>query len=264
MGHRLSLAGRVMKPNPIAYVGLLLLASALAGDARAETRQLSWDAVTTYTDGTPIEASRAIGYRVYWSTDPWVAEDTLNTLASSTPATSVTFDPDAQGMAGYRTVYFTVRTVLSTGEESVLSAALPWSPPVALSGVPAAPESLQIARVSTSETGQTWKVYWDPVSLYANGTPITGTTVLYTLYWTTDAGLSPDSLTSLASLTGEPSVTFDPVASGMVPNQRVYFTARSVLGTGMESALSAILSWRVSNKGPGAPGNGRIVGKNKK
>jgi hypothetical protein len=88
--------------------------------------------------------------------------------------------------------------------------------------------------------------------------------VRYAIFWTADAGLSTASLTPLASSTTQTSLTFDPAASGMTGDQRVYFAVRSVLDTGEESALSAALSWRVSNQGPGTPGNGRIVRKNKK
>jgi hypothetical protein len=47
----------------------------------------------------------------------------------------------------------------------------------------------------------------------------------------------------------------------MIPNQRVYFTAKTVLSSGDESSLSTGLSWRVSNKGPGSPSNGKILKK---
>jgi len=43
----------------------------------------------------------------------------------------------------------------------------------------------------------------------------------------------------------------------------VYFAAKAVVDTGEESALSAALSWSVSNKGPGRPSNGRVVRKQK-
>jgi hypothetical protein len=62
----------------------------------------------------------------------------------------------------------------------------------------------------------------------------------------------------------ETSLTFDPAASGMTGGQRVYFAAKAVLDTGEESTLSSSLSWSVSNKGPGAPKNGRLSKRNKK
>ena len=255
-----------MKSKIIAFFGILLFASALTRPALAETRQLSWGPVTTYTDGTPIEAENTVSYTVCWANDPGFAAGTVHTLVSSTTATSATFDPAAEGMSDYQTIYFAVNSVLATGEESALSDVLPWTPlPATVSaGVPMAPATLGITNSSTSTSSGTWELFWDPVTKDTNGNTIEGNTVRYTLYWTTDAQLSPASLTMLASDITETSFVFDPPAVGMKVNQRVFFTAKTVLGTGKESALSAALSWRTSNKGPGAPGNGRMVKRNKK
>lgn len=258
-----------MKSKSIAFFGILFIASALTSAALAETRQLSWNPVTTYTNGTPIEPGRTVSYTVCWSNDPWLAADTLRTLVSSITATSTTFDPVAEEMVNYQTIYFTVKTVLTTGEESALSAALPFVPPAAdavpspdpptePSGKPIPPATLGITRAAKTPSLTTWQLFWDPVTEYTNGVTIDGETVQYTLYWTTDAGLSLASLTPLASSIAETSFMFDPDAAGMTKNQRVFFAAKTVLGTGEESALSAALSWRVWNKGPGAPGNGRL------
>ncbi len=115
-----------MKSKIIAFFGILLFASALTRPALAETRQLSWGPVTTYTDGTPIEAENTVSYRVCWANDPGFAAGTVHTLVSSTTATSATFDPAAVGMTKNQRVFFTAKTVLGTGEESALSAALSW------------------------------------------------------------------------------------------------------------------------------------------
>ncbi|HJX14829.1 MAG TPA: hypothetical protein VJ386_03785 [Candidatus Deferrimicrobiaceae bacterium] len=253
-----------MKSKNIAFLGILLFVFGLPGAAIAEIRQLAWSAVTTYTDGSQIEAGQTVSYKAYWTQDPWLAAETLRPLVSSTTATSATFDPASEGMVGYQAVYFTVKTVVGTGTESTFSAALPWTPPPAIPGAPSAPADLGITRIGTSTPSGTWQLSWGPVTTYANGTPIQGKTVRYAIFWTADAGLSTASLSSLASSTSETSLTFDPAASGMTGGQRVYFAAKAVLDTGEESALSAALSWSVSNKGPGAPGNGRIVRKNKK
>ena len=264
-----------MKSKSIAFLGILLFASALTRAALAETRQLSWNAVTNYTNGTPIEAENTVSYTACWSNDPWLAADTLRPLVSSTTATSATFDPAAGEMVNFQTIYFTVKTMLSTGEESIFSAALPYDPapaptdpppaptdpPTDPSGGLIAPANLGIAVASNSPSTKTWQLFWDPVTIYRNGTTVEGETVQYKLYWTTDAGLSPGSLTLLGSST-DTSFTFDTDAAGMIKNERIYFAAKSVLGN-EESALSAALSWRVSNKGPGAPGQGRLVGKAK-
>jgi hypothetical protein len=105
---------------------------------------------------------------------------------------------------------------------------------------------------------------WDPVTRYRNGNPIeAGKKVYYDVYWTTDPGLSAGTLTPLSSSVESTSITFDPSASGMKRNQRVYFTGKSKLSTGEKSALSSGISWRVSNSGPTAPSNGRVVRKKK-
>ena len=253
-----------MKAKNFFFVGILLSAFGLTQTALAETKYLAWDPVTTYTDGSPIEAWQTVGYKAYWTQDPWLAAETLRPLVSSTTATSAAFDPAAEGIVGYQTVYFTVKTVVGTGTESTFSAALPWDPPAATPGAPSAPADLGITRIETSTPSGTWRLSWGPVTTYANGTSIQGKTVRYAIFWTTDAGLPTASLTPLASPTTQTTLTFDPAASGMTGGQRVYFAAKAVLDTGEESALSAALSWSVSNKGPGAPGNGRMVRKNKK
>lgn len=253
-----------MKAKSIALIGILLFPFALTHTVLAETRFLAWDAVTTYTDGSPIEAGNTVMYTACWSNDPWLDSDTLRTLVSSATETSVTFDPAVQEMVGYETIYFTVRSVLSTGEESTHSAALAWNPPAAVSGAPSAPAGLGITRIDTSAPLGTWQLFWDPVTTYLDGTPIAVKTLRYEIFWTTDPGISTASLTPLAPPTTETSLTFDPAASGMTEGQRVYFVAKAVLDTGEESPLSDSLSWKVSNKGPGAPSNGRMVRKNKK
>src|SRR5512146_2961862 len=113
-----------MKSRAIVWIGMLLAPFALTHGALAETRNLAWDAVTRYTDGSTIDTGKTVLYTVYWSNDPWLAPDTLRTLVSSTAATSISFDSVVLGMTAYQTIYFTVKSVLSTGEESSLSAEL--------------------------------------------------------------------------------------------------------------------------------------------
>ena len=87
--------------------------------AFAETRTISWDPVTTYTDGTPIEAGSKVNYTVYWTTDPGLGS--LHTIGTSLATNSTTFDPDVQGMTRGGTVYFTAKAALSAGGASELS-----------------------------------------------------------------------------------------------------------------------------------------------
>jgi hypothetical protein len=105
-------------------IGIL---AALTLPAFAEPRTISWGPVTTYTDGTPIEAGKTVTYSSYWTTDPGLGS--LRTIATSLATTSATFDPGVQGMTRGGTVYFTMKTRLNTGEESALSPAYAWVVP---------------------------------------------------------------------------------------------------------------------------------------
>src|SRR4030065_575438 len=118
-----------MKAKNFFFVGSLLSAFGRTQPALAETKYLAWDPVTTCADGSRREAGQTVGYKAYWTQDPWLAAETLRPLVSSTTATSAAFDPAAEGIVGYQTVYFTVKTVVGTGTESTFSAALPWDPP---------------------------------------------------------------------------------------------------------------------------------------
>ena len=116
------------------WIGIL---AALATPAFAETRTISWDPVTTYTDGTPIEAGKTVTYSAYWTTDPGLGS--LRTIGTSLATTSTTFDPDVQGMTRGGTVYFTAKAVLNTGEQSALSPGYAWVVPLVTSPPPVPP-----------------------------------------------------------------------------------------------------------------------------
>ena len=111
--------------------------------AFAETRTISWDPVTNYTDGTPIEAGKTVNYTAYWTTDPGLGS--LHTIGTSLAMTSTVFDPDVQGMTRGGTVYFTAKAVLSTGEVSELSPAYAWVVALA-TAAPAAPTGGRIIK----------------------------------------------------------------------------------------------------------------------
>ena len=106
------------------WIGIL---AAIATPAFAETRTISWAPVTTYTDGTPIEAGKTVTYSAYWTTDPGLGS--LHTIGTSIATTSTQFDPDVQGMTRGGTVYFTAKAVLNTGEESASPPDTPGSFP---------------------------------------------------------------------------------------------------------------------------------------
>ncbi len=128
-----------MKASSIIPIGAILgVFLAVVPMASAETYQISWDAVTTYTDGTSIPGSSAVTYNVYWTTDSGLAQG-LHGVATSSTATSATFDPGTAGMTRGQTIYFTARTQLSTGEQSSLSTGFSWVVPAAPTSPPPPP-----------------------------------------------------------------------------------------------------------------------------
>jgi len=140
---------RGTRPNTmIRFLPRLLMAIAILlasiPCAIAETRTISWDPVTAYTDGTPIEAGKTVAYSAYWTMDPGLGS--LHTIGASHATTSTTFDPDVLGMTRGGTVYFTAKAVLSTGEVSELSPAHAWVVPPG-TPVPAAPTGGRIMRI---------------------------------------------------------------------------------------------------------------------
>ena len=139
---------RGIRPNTmIRFLPRLLMAIAILlasiPCAFAETRTISWDPVTDYTDGTPIEAGKTVNYTAYWTTDPGLGS--LHTIGTSLAMTSTVFDPDVQGMTRGGTVYFTAKAVLSTGEVSELSHAYAWVVALA-TPAPAAPTGGRIIK----------------------------------------------------------------------------------------------------------------------
>jgi len=139
---------RGIRPNTmIRFLPRLLMAIAILlasiPCAFAETRTISWDPVTDYTDGTPIEAGKTVNYTAYWTTDPGLGS--LHTIGTSLAMTSTVFDPDVQGMTRGGTVYFTAKAVLSTGEVSGLSPAYAWVVALA-TPAPAAPTGGRIIK----------------------------------------------------------------------------------------------------------------------
>jgi len=106
---------------------LVLLALLVAVPAYPWT--ISWDPVTTYTDGSPVES-------VKLPTRYEVRKDNV-VLVTGTTATSFTFADTGHG----QTRSFTAKAVLQTGEESVWSPAYSWLVPL---GVPKTPSGFVI------------------------------------------------------------------------------------------------------------------------
>ena len=128
-----------MTRKPIIMLFAFLLAiAATAVTAQAET--LAWNAVTTYTNGTPIGGA-TVTYQAYWSTSSNLTN--LQTLGSSGTATSRTFNVDSTGMQRNSTVYFTVKSTVN-GVDSALATAMSWNVPAGTPPVPSAPTNLRM------------------------------------------------------------------------------------------------------------------------
>ncbi len=178
------------------WVGIL---AALATPAFSETRTISWDPVTTYTDNTPIEIGKTVNYSAYWTTDSGLGS--LHTIGTSLTTTSTTFDPDAQGMTRGGTVYFTAKAVLSTGEESALSPAYSWVVPVVI--VPPVLTSVSVSGPSSVNEG-------GAATYTATGTWDNGSTVSITPTWSENssyATISSGGMLTASSVTSNQSVT---------------------------------------------------------
>ena len=157
------------------YLFLTGILAALATPAFAETRTISWDPVTTYTDNTPILPPATVSYTVYWTTDGGLSSASLRTIGASIATTSTTFDPTVQGMTRGGTVYFTMKSVLNTGEESALSPAYAWVvPPV--TPPPATLTSIAVSGPSSVNEGATG-------TYTATGTWDNGTTAAISPTW---------------------------------------------------------------------------------
>ena len=154
------------------WIGIL---AALATPAFAETRTISWDPVTTYTDSTPIEAGKTVTYSAYWTTDPAFRSDPSVPSALPLPRPPRRSIPDVQGMTRGGTVYFTAKAVLNTGEESALSPAFPWVVPI-VTPPPAVLASVTVSGPSSVNEGGTG-------TYTATGTWDNGTTAAISPTW---------------------------------------------------------------------------------
>jgi hypothetical protein len=168
--------------------------------AFAETRTISWAPVTSYTDGTPIEAGKTVSYSAYWTTDPGLGS--LVTIGASLTTTSTTFDPTVQGMTRGGTVYFTAKSVLNTGEVSSLSPAFAWIVPLA-TPPPAVLGSISISGPSSVNEGATG-------TYTATGTWDNGTTAAISPTWSENssyATIGAGGLLTASTVTSNQAVT---------------------------------------------------------
>src|SRR5512140_1666536 len=180
--------------------------AALATPAFAETRTISWNPVTTYTDNTLI-APKTVSYTAYWTADPGLG--TLRTLGTSLTTTSTTFDPDVQGMIRGGTVYFTAKSVLDTGEVSALSPAYSWIVPIVTPPV-ATLNSIAVSGPSSVNEGS--------AAIYtATATWSDGTTTSVSPTWSTTLGtISGTGLFTAPSVTANQTATIGATYTGDV------------------------------------------------
>ena len=113
----------------ILSLAVALVALVLPLLAQAET--LSWNAVTTYTDGSTI--SSPVTYTAVWSTSSTLASPV--TLASSISPTSTTFNVTTAAMPRGSTIYFGVRATVA-GVNSAFSTPLSWVVPALAPSIP--------------------------------------------------------------------------------------------------------------------------------
>ncbi|HEY7527914.1 MAG TPA: hypothetical protein VH660_02085 [Candidatus Deferrimicrobiaceae bacterium] len=130
-----------MKARNGALSVALILAFATLFPVPAPAETLSWNAVTTFSDGSAI-GSAPVTYTAVWSTSASLASPT--TLAASTSTTSTTFSIETAGMPRGSTVYFGVKATVN-GVASTYSSALPWGVPTVVSTLPPSyPRNLRI------------------------------------------------------------------------------------------------------------------------
>ena len=193
------------------WVGIL---TALALPAFAETRTISWSPVTSYSDGTPIEAGKTVSYSAYWTTDPGLGS--LRTIGTSLTTISATFDPGVQGMTRGGTVYFTMKTVLNTGEESALSPASAWVVPVVT------PPAVTLSSIAVS--GPTSVNEGGTGTYTATGTWSDGTTTAISPTWSensTYATISTSGVLTASAVTSNQAVTVTATSGGRTSTMSV-------------------------------------------
>ncbi len=205
-----------------------------------ENSSATYAATATWSDGTTTSVTPV------WSENSSYASISAGGVLTATAVTA--------NQAVTVTASYTAGSVTRTASASVTILDVPAT-------LPAAPENIDVSGPVSTSPSKVFRLKWDPVTTYADGTPIPAGGVTYTAYWTTDPALSAATLQPLASPTSTTSVDFDPAAHGMSRNERVYLATKAALSTGQQSPLSAPVPWRASNSGPLAPKNGRIYTK---
>lgn len=112
-----------MKKTVLLCVALALVFSVVSGQTAGVEKELSWYPVGTYTDNTPIEATKQVLYNATMDNVP-IAARTTNTWQKFT-----VLDHNTPHL-------FTVQTELSTGEKSAVSPPYPWTSPAGVPNLP--------------------------------------------------------------------------------------------------------------------------------
>lgn len=220
--------------------------------AFAETRTISWDPVTSYTDGTPFESGKTVSYTLYWTTDPVLGS--LRTIGTSIVSSSRSFDPVALGMTRGGTVYFTAKTVMGTGETSALSPAVAWvvpqaAPPAVTPPIPVVPPEVAPTPVAPPTAVLSGVTVSGPSSVNEGGT---GT---YTASATWDNGA-----TAAIGPTWSVSSPYAGIGSGgllkasaVTTDQVVTVSASYTSGGVTKTAMKSVTIADVASVAPAAP-----------
>jgi hypothetical protein len=123
------------------YVIIILAITSAPFTLPAMGETLSWNAVTTYTDDTPI-APATVTYQAYWTTDSTLSTD-LEEIGESTTSTSKNFDVDTEEMPRGTVIYFTCICIVG-GVNSDLATPLSWTVPTSTSKGPSPPIHLRL------------------------------------------------------------------------------------------------------------------------
>ena len=223
----------------IVNVAATLFSLAISGPASVnEGGSGSYTATATWSDGSTTSVAPT------WSENSTYASISTGGVLTTT---AVTADESVTVSGSYTSGGVTRNTTKTVTIVDIPPGTLAPVQNVAVNG----PVATSPARI--------FRLRWDPVVTYADGTPIPSGSARYTAYWTADPSLSAGTLRPLVSSFTGTSVDFDPAAAGMVVDQRVYFTVIVTAGSGGQSPLSAGVTWVTLNPGPAAPSGGTII-----
>jgi hypothetical protein len=211
-------------------LGIVLFSLSFCGKAQAETKTLSWNPVTQYTDNTPVIApALPVTYDAFWATT--IARLATNpvSLIANTTSTSVVFDIITQGMVRGSTIYFSARAKTAIGETSANSPGFAWTVPgLVLSSlaITSGPTSMNEGTSATFVASATW-----------NDGSVTVVTPTWTVAPTTYASISAGGILT--------------AFGGIIADHIVTVTATFVSGTVTQTASRSVTI--INSTGPVPP-----------